>query len=415
MNYLGLISRYPRYIGYGFLHYFFSGLGQTFLISFFVPHFNEAFSIDNTSFGYIYSTATVCSALTFPLAGGLLDRYPLRYLSVANALLLSLFCAITAFAPHYSVLFLGLYGLRFSGQGFMVLIGSTGLARFFKAQRGKALSLSSFGLSFSEGVMPTVVTLLAGLAGWRNAWLILPVFVLALFIPFILFLIRKNDAFQWPPTEEDQQEEGSDPKEKERKQPATRGEVLRDPRFWFLVPTSMFMPFFITGMFIHQNLLAEAKGWSMEWMSTCFIAYFVSRVLSYFMAGPLIDKITARRVFVFYLLPLLGGVNVLLAGDHPMVAMVYLFLTGITASLAAVTNTAMWAEIYGTRHLGAIKSVVTTLMVLSTALGAVVIGPILQQYPVSWLVGVFSGIILLLMTSGYVTIRKVERHRGLSH
>ncbi len=423
-SYLRLVSSHPRYIGFGFLHYFFSGLGQTFLISFFVPHFNEAFAIDNSSFGYLYSAATVCSALTFPYAGGMIDRFPLRYLSVANGLFLTLFCLITALAPHYLVLFLGLYGLRFTGQGFMVLIGSTGLARFFDAERGRSLSLASFGLSLSEGLMPTIVTLLAGLAGWRNAWLILPVFVLGIFVPLAITLIRKQDTFQWPPRpkgeggpEGQAEKEITEDEEGSQKGPqtpdATRKEVIRDPRFWLLVPGSMFLPFFITGMFIHQNLLAEAKGWSMEWMSTCFVAYFVSRIISYILAGPLIDRFGARRVFIFYLLPLLAGMNTLLIGDHPMVAMVYLFLAGLTASLAAVTNTAMWAEIYGTSHLGAIKSVVTMLMVLSTALGAVVIGPILEHRSIAFLATVFSAVILLLMSIGFFTVRRVERERGL--
>ncbi len=400
MDYLTLLRQYPRYLSFGFLHYFFSGFGQTFLISFFVPYFNEAFAIDNIGFGYLYSGATLLSAFTLPFAGTLIDRYSLRWLSVGNGLMLCLFCLMVAFAPNYWVLLVALYGLRFTGQGYMVLIGSTSLARYFSKVRGKALSLASLGLSFSEGILPSFVTVMVGLVGWRDTWMLIPVALLSLFLPLSLSLVGQKDEFQKVPEHK--------AKENGEKQDATRGEVVRDPKFWILATVSVFLPFFITGMFLHQNLLAEIKGWTMEWMSTCFFVFFISRLIAYFLAGPLIDRFTARRVFVFYLVPLMLGALSLLFTDHKLIAMVYLFLTGITASLATVTNTAMWVEIYGTDHLGAIKSVVTTFMVMATALGAVVMGPLLEQMPLSVMISGSAVLMVILIGMAYGTVRKVE-------
>ncbi len=46
--------------------------------------------------------------------------------------------------------------------------------------------------------------------------------------------------------------------------------------------------------------------------------------------------------------------------------------------LAFTALTALWAEIYGVRHLGAIRSLVMSLSVVSSALGPLVMGALLD-------------------------------------
>lgn len=57
-----------------------------------------------------------------------------------------------------------------------------------------------------------------------------------------------------------------------------------------------------------------------------------------------------------------------------MIAFVYMILLGMTSSLGSITGVAIWAELYGVKNLAAIKSMVTMIMVISTALGPIVIG-----------------------------------------
>jgi MFS family permease len=49
--------------------------------------------------------------------------------------------------------------------------------------------------------------------------------------------------------------------------------------------------------------------------------------------------------------------------------LVYMAGMGATFGIYATAFGAIWPELYGTRHLGAIKSAVTAMMVFSTALG----------------------------------------------
>ena len=46
----------------------------------------------------------------------------------------------------------------------------TTMARYFKANRGKALAISGFGFSFGEMIYPFVVVILILTFGWRITW-----------------------------------------------------------------------------------------------------------------------------------------------------------------------------------------------------------------------------------------------------
>ncbi len=406
MNYRELFRDHSPYLGFGFLHYFFSGLGQTFLIAQFVPHFASSLGIDNAYFGTLYASATLLSAFTLPWAGALIDRFRVRYLSAVNACLLAGFCILTARVQSPYLLFLGLFGLRFCGQGFMVLLGSTAIARYFHEARGKALSMGSLGISLSEMLLPAIVIASIAAIGWRSTWLILAGGMLLIFLPAIFMLVHKRSAFQKAPAAKDQKNDERD---------ATRGQVLRDPIFWILIPVTLFVPFFMTGFFIHQNLVAEGKGWSPEWLGTCFIAYGAARILAYFMVGPMIDRWSAKRVLILILIPLLIGLFILWGFDHRFTAIAYMFFAGITGSMAASTNSALWAEVYGVRYLGAIKGTVSTLMVLSTSLGALVMEPLLGENGqfLSGTILIMTGVITMLIFIGWGTVRYIEKERKL--
>lgn len=112
----------------------------------------------------------------------------------------------------------------------------------------------------------------------------------------------------------------------------------------------------------------------MEWMAFTFVGYGIAKVATSFLGGALVDRFTAKKVFVFYLLPLAAGLLLLLVGDHHFFALAYMILLGITASLGSLTGVAIWAELYGVKNLGAIKSMTTTFLVISTAIGPILIG-----------------------------------------
>jgi hypothetical protein len=90
--------------------------------------------------------------------------------------------------------------------------------------------------------------------------------------------------------------------------------------------------------------------------------------------GGLVDRVSAGALFPPALLPMALAFTLVLVFRGSWVPFAYMSALGATVGLTATAKPALWAELYGTRHLGAIKSMMTTLMVVSTAGAPVLMG-----------------------------------------
>jgi len=68
----------------------------------------------------------------------------------------------------------------------------------------------------------------------------------------------------------------------------------------------------------------------------------------------------------------------------------YMLLMGISSGMYFTGLSALWAELYGPKHLGAIKSLTNAIMVFASALGPALVGSLLQ-----WGMA-FTGVMLIL-------------------
>jgi MFS family permease len=157
-----------------------------------------------------------------------------------------------------------------------------------------------------------------------------------------------------------------------------RREALRDPRFWLVLPAMLLPPFWATGLFLYQTRTAELKGWSLTLMASSFVAFALARIAVSLATGGAMDRLSARRVFPFCLLPLGAGLALLMLHDAPWVAYAFMASLGTTMGMSATLQTALWAELYGIRHLGAIRAMMSSFMVLSTAASPILTGFVLD-------------------------------------
>jgi hypothetical protein len=79
-------------------------------------------------------------------------------------------------------------------------------------------------------------------------------------------------------------------------------------------------------------------------------------------------------VVQFFLVPLLLALVVLALGRHPVIAFVFMGLVGGTVGAAGAILGAMWAELYGIRHHGAIRALTSAIGVFSTAGSPILMG-----------------------------------------
>ncbi len=364
MHYQDLIKQYPRYLGFGFLHTFFSSIGQTFLIALFLPHVRQVFHQSEASMGSYYGMVTLASALTLFFTGPWIDKLNLRLYSIAVGLVVSLGCIGIVLAPNLGMVIVALYLIRHGGQALMSHTAFTTMSRYFTVARGKALGIAGLGIALGEAILPLLVALLIGRQGWRFSYVVLAGCTLLVFLPLSLFLVNRNDDIQHPHVSQADSPLSNNQVELNW----GRRQLLSNSYFWLLVPLLIVPPCLGTGFFYFQAHIAAAKGWSPELFASCFLSYGISSAAMSFLSGPWVDRWGGTRLLPFTLLPMIGAILSLLYIDHIVAG--HLFMVWLGMSFGAVGNvrSSMWAEVYGRLHLGSIKSFASMVMVFSTAL-----------------------------------------------
>ncbi|WP_037256219.1 MFS transporter [Rhodovibrio salinarum] len=361
-SYLSFLARNPRFLTFGTLAAFFSSFGQTFFIALFGGAWRAEFELSHGGYGSIYSAATLMSGACLIWLGKKIDRVDLRHYTVFVCLGLTAACLFTAVVSSAWMLVPAFFALRLTGQGLMSHVSNVAMARYFQLDRGKAISIASLGHPLGEAILPTLAVLLIGALGWRFSWGVFGGLLLIGLIPLMLWLLRGHGA-----REQARQNAAAATEANQDAHSWSLRQVLRDPVFYPVIICMLAPPFITTGLFFHQVHLAETKGWSLEWLATCFAGFAGAQVLASLIAGALADRTGAIRMLPFYL-PTLGLAALVLAVfDHPAAAAVYLFLAGLTGGANFILLGAVFAELYGTGHLGGIRSVVQACMVFATA------------------------------------------------
>lgn len=348
-----------RWVAGGFLLTFFSSSGQTYFIALSAGELRAAFDLSHGEFGGLYMAATLASALSLPFLGRVVDFFPER--RVAAAVILALAGACLAMSLVSSVLLLGLviYLLRLLGQGMMTHIAMTAMGRWFAAQRGRAVSLAAMGHQVGEGIFPILFVSVAGWAGWRYGWGLAAILLLGLALPLILYSFRVGRSPRGVPPAADT-----------AGVPAwTRRQVLHDPVFWILLTGIMAPAFIGTTIFFHQVYLVELRGWPLDLFAQAFMLMAATTLLWTLAAGWLVDRFSAVSLLPFFLLPLGLACFVLVGFEGAGTIFVFMALLGTSYGISSTLFGALWPEIYGTRYLGSVRSVVVSFMVLATALG----------------------------------------------
>ena len=378
-----------KVIVFGFIFTFFSAFGQSFFIGIFNPSIREDLSITHGQFGSIYASATLLSSLLLIWIGKKIDDMNVFKFSLFVIVLLSFACYFFSTIKIISLLFLGIFLLRLSGQGLMTHTASTTISRYFEKTRGRALSIAWFGLSFAEFVLPVLMVFLLTSISWRNIWFSISILALVI-LPLISFLLIKKLKLE-------SRESGlkNDVENTKIKQ-WTRSEVIKDYRFYIIALNMLAMPSIATGVFVYQSFILSSKNWGPYVIAQSFMAYSILTVITLFFTGILIDKFTSRKLLIYMNIPILLATIVLFTFKSPISSYVFLGLIGITNALANVLGSSIWAEIYGVKFIGGIKALSASMMVFATAFGTAIFGTLIDAgYSINS-IAVFSAIYIAI-------------------
>jgi MFS family permease len=364
MNYFAFIRAHYRFLLFGFLMMGLSNFGQTFFIALYSNEIRAMFELSNAGFGGLYSAMTLLSAFVMVVSGRLIDDWSLQKFTLFVLFGLAIGCLLMGLSQHITALALALFLLRHFGQGLSSHTGMTTAGRSFDANRGQAVSLVQLGYASFEGFFPLMAVALMALVGWQESWFLFAAILLLVAVPMQLFLSHAEPA----PSATRQ---GAD------ETASSRGDVLRDKRFYMVLPLYLAPPFFLTGMFFHQVQLAEARDWPIAALAAAFTLYAFAKVTVSLLTGPLIDRMSALRILPLTAIPLVLAFLLLIANADifgQLTPFIYMGLIGINLGMAGPVSGGLWPELFGTAHLGAIRSLTSPIVIMSTAAAPVLFG-----------------------------------------
>lgn len=352
---------------FGFMCVFWGNFGQSFLIGWFSEPIKKDLALSAQQYGSIYSVATLLSAASMLYVGGWIDRWPLKKFVVWVSI--GLFCACVALALAFNVviLFIGFYLVRLFGQGLLPHTGMTSMAKFFIADRGKAISVASSAVSVGEIILPIVVILLFQFFNWQQSWLFIAISVIVIFLPGVLFTLKRAD---WVT----QFHEPAQSSSRANNSQSGRKILFSDLRYWCAAPTILSVPFVLTAVFIHQDFIVSNQGWNRQLLAWSFIVYGAVHWVASLVFGVLVDRFSAVRILPFFSIPLILALFFLAYFDGSWVAIVMMIFFGVAIGASGPVIGSLWAEIYGTEQLGGVRSSAGAVVVLATAISPILIG-----------------------------------------
>lgn len=369
MSFARFLRDNAPFLSVGVLLTFLSSFGQTFFISVFAGEIRAEFGLSHGAWGGIYSLGTTASAALMIWLGTLTDRHRVRVLAPFVLAGLSAACLFMAAVPVVWLLPLAIFFLRFLGQGMSTHIAIVAMARWFVASRGRALSVATLGVAAGEALLPLVFVSLLAVYDWRVLWVAAAV-VIAVLIPVIGPLLRLERTPQ--SISESSSSLGMEGRH------WSRGDMTRHWLFWLIVPALLAPPAFGTAFFFQQVHIAEVKGWEHLQIAAMFPIFTLSGVVGLLLSGALIDRIGTGRLMPLVQLPMALGFLLFGLTDSLFAAGVAMALMGLSQGANSTVPNAFWAEFYGTRHLGAIKSLAVAVMVFGTAIGPALTGVLID-------------------------------------
>ena len=323
-----------------------------------------------------------------PVVGWLVDRYGARVVLAVSILILGLSTISLAWAT-VPVAFYAAYGVGRVIFSSPVQIGSSVLvSRWFVRMRGRATGILFGSHSIGLVLFPLIASVIIGTRGWRDAWIVLGVLVLAIaLLPTFLLIVQQPEDVGLKPDGDAPVPSGP------QNQSAVAGfgpaatptieepvwtlkEAMRTPALWmFAAATGMV---FLVQAGVNTHLAAYLRD---QGLSAAFAGFGISLNAAFLGLGSLFwgwatERFPARYVLAAVAITVAGSSALFIIADSTAEILVYSVLFGFGVGGLLSVPPVGYADYYGRRSLGVIRGVTEPLTTLGQAVGAVGAGVI---------------------------------------
>ena len=258
-------------------------------------------------------------------------------------------------------------------QGVINLTNNVVVAKWFVRQRGRAMAITNLGQRVGSATLPLFAQFMVSRSqgGWRSAagGLGLLIWAIAL-APVLLWLRRQPSDLGLLPDGEDLQSASKDDNPPYFADSSlTLGETLRTRTFYLLLLGFCIFTFVNTGILFNLLPLFSDRGLSSSQAIAILTTWSLVGIPVTLGVGFLGERLPLRYLLVAAYLGAAAGIFILIRADTAALGIIFGVIHGSFFAAGLFLQNLVLADYYGSAHLGAIRGVVTPIMMVSNALG----------------------------------------------
>ena len=333
----------------------------------FFETWTETFGISITTLSLIVSAGWVANGVAHPFTGTLTDRYGGRIVMSTSMVALGVGSVLLGFvASPWTLAAVYVLVISPAMAGVLFVPASALASRWFKRQRGTAISVLTSGGSAGGMLVVPFMAYLFVLGDWRMTWMVIGAIMLVVAAPLLWFVLRDNprDLGLWP--------DGDDGPADEAAATSITGlgrqgpfavdrwrEAYRTPPMWVLTSTYVVCGITTGSIAVHFVPYAVSAGISISTAALAFALLNLINLIGLLTSGYISDRVLRKNLLtVIYAV---RGLAFISLAVFPAGAGLWVFaVVGGASWLATVPQTsALVAEIYGVQRAGVLNGMLT--------------------------------------------------------
>lgn len=349
-------------------------------LSVFVTPLIHDFGWSRTALSGAVSLGGILAAIVSPAIGPFLDRAGSRLVLCYAVLTTGAALLLLSLTPSLAVFYLLFCFARMNWASPFDLGIYGAVNNWFVRRRTTATSIATLAQMVGLVAMPLIAQLAMSRASWREAWVALGVLTLGVgFVPVSLLLVRRPEDLGLRP-------DGATPvaaasgasaggaASAEPEPDFSRAQAVRTPAFWLLLLYTVMVYPIQAGISLHQAPHLIERGIAPAVAATIVSTFSAFSALATLACGFLPRRVPIRYPLAaiaacFVVSPLLMK-TIVSPGEAYVAAALFGFGVGGILTLLPVA----WADYFGRRHFGAIRSVALSAQVVAQAVGPLLSG-----------------------------------------
>lgn len=349
---------------------------------------------------------SIGTAAAGPVAGRMIDRFGARPLMVTGTLLIGIgLLAASRITQLWQLCAL----FAFVGCGLMcatVIPCALIISNWFVARRGTALGSAFVGTSVGGAVMSPFANWMILEYGWRTAFAVLGLMILAVVLPVILFVVRTRpsevglEPYRNGASEQDINDE-------------SWGVGIRgafSSRVFWQIAAIMFIIGFVTNG-THNHSVASLTDLGHTATTAAFLWSFVMFIMigGKLSFGPIADTWGAKNAMAGAFVLYAASICALAFAEPYLLALVFAALYGFACGAPLTLNPLLTMNNLGIKNFGVLYGILTILASVGGAIGPVVAGAVFDRHGTYFPIFIGFAALMLLGSFCSFSIRPAVR------